>query len=114
MRITTFGEQGTQETPGADLSAILKVEQMIWVDMTGPTEDDMQMMRDVFKFHPLAIEDTHNQNQRPKMEEYPDYLFGILNPIVMAEDGLSFRELDVFVGRNYVVTVHPGDEPVIR
>jgi len=97
-----------------DLPARLSSETgTIWVDMTGPTDDDVQLMRDVFHFHPLAIEDTRNFRQRPKVEEYAEYLFLILNPVTLEQNLPVFRELDVFVGRNYLVTVHPGDEPVI-
>jgi magnesium transporter len=84
---------------------------VIWADITGPADEDVQIMRDVFHFHPLAIEDTRNARQRPKVEEYADYLFLILNPINQ-QDPL-FCELDVFVGSNYVVTVHAAAEPVI-
>jgi magnesium transporter len=70
-------------------------------------------MQEIFKFHPLAIEDTRNQEQRPKAEEYNDYLFIILNPVANVSGEIDFRELDVFVGRNYIVMVHPDREPVI-
>jgi magnesium transporter len=97
-----------------DLPARLSAETgTIWVDMTGPTEDDVRVMRDVLHFHPLAIEDTRNFRQRPKVEEFADYLLVILNPVALERNLPEFRELDVFVGHNYVVTVHPGDEPVI-
>jgi magnesium transporter len=96
-----------------DLSARLAAPDgsMIWADITGPADEDVLIMRDVFHFHPLAIEDTRNARQRPKVEEYTDYLFLILNPIARQE-GL-FCELDVFIGSNYVVSVHAADEPVI-
>jgi magnesium transporter len=74
----------------------------------------VQAMRDIFHFHPLAIDDTRNQMQRPKVEEYEDHLFVILNPVSSdSEKQVSFRELDVFVGKNYVVTVHRSSESVI-
>jgi magnesium transporter len=97
-----------------DLPARLASETgTIWVDMTGPTEDDVHVMRDVLHFHPLAIEDTRNFRQRPKVDEYAEFLLVILNPVALEQNLPAFRELDVFVGRNYVVTVHAGDEPVI-
>ena len=45
MRITTFDQQGARDIPAADLSAALSSSQMVWVDMTGPTEDDVRVMR---------------------------------------------------------------------
>jgi magnesium transporter len=96
-----------------DLAARLAAPdgEVIWADIIGPADEDVSIMRDVFHFHPLAIEDTRNARQRPKVEEYANYLFLILNPIARQES--LFCELDVFVGANYVVTVHADDEPVI-
>lgn len=86
---------------------------MLWVDIIGPDEAGVELMRGVFGFHPLTIEDTRNQRQRPKLEEYADYLFLILNPVQQDGSEATFTELDVFVGRNFVVTVRPAVEPVI-
>jgi magnesium transporter len=54
-----------------------------------------------------------NENQRAKVEEYTDHLFLILNPAAQNKKEITFRELDIFVGSHYVVTVHRGYEPVI-
>jgi len=70
-------------------------------------------MRDVFGFHPLTIKQTHDEKQRPKIEEYADYLFLIVNPVTAGAERLAFRELDVFAGATYVVTVHAGPEPTL-
>ncbi len=115
MKITAFAPEGTQEVSERDLPALLASRtKTIWVDMIGPTEDDVHLMHEVFKFHHLAIEDTRNQRQRPKIEEYTDYLFSILNPIASVQDALSFGELDVFIGPNYVVSVHRDGDAVIE
>ncbi|MEQ9032338.1 MAG: magnesium transporter CorA family protein [Aggregatilineales bacterium] len=86
-------------------------EGALWVDMLGPTEADIAVMRDLFCFHPLTIEDVCNKEQRPKAEEFTDYLFVILNPV--NAEGYTFRELDVFVGKNFLVTVHHLPEPEV-
>lgn len=112
--VTVLDADRTATLAVDDLPARLSAETgTIWVDMTGPTEDDVRVMLDVLRFHPLAIEDTRNFRQRPKVEEYAEYLLVILNPVALEHNLPVFRELDVFVGRNYVVTVHAGDEPVI-
>jgi magnesium transporter len=114
MKVIVFNGQGAQEVRDPDLGALLKSDAKgIWVDMTGPTPDEVQVMHNIFKFHPLAIEDSCNQQQRPKIDEYDAHLFAILNPISNGGEAISFRELDVFVGQNYIVTVHPAEEPVI-
>lgn len=116
MQVVQFQESGfSKEIQSPDWTTLLSGEQgFVWVDIVHPTPDDVKIMHDVFHFHPLAIEDTLNERQRPKIEEYPDHLFTILNPINTFADELTFRELDVFVGRHYFVTVRDyPDEPVI-
>jgi magnesium transporter len=114
MQITIFDGDGSRQAQPADLPALLdRGEGTFWVDMTGPTDEDLRVMHEVFHFHPLAIEDTHNEKQRPKVEEYAGHLFLILNAGSSGEDNLEFRELDAFVGPRYLVTVHLATEPTI-
>jgi magnesium transporter len=114
MRITHFNGKQSSELSVTDLRAALDMNKsVVWVDMTGPTQEDTRIMQEIFNFHPLSIEDTMNQNQRAKAEEYSDHLFVILNPVTQSKKEVVFRELDIFVGSNYVVTVHSGYEPVI-
>lgn len=106
---------GFQMAESPDVAALLaSPETILWVDMVGPTAEDLVTMREVFHFHPLAIEDTTNQRQRPKVEEYGDTLFTIVNTVELEDVELTFRELDVFLGGTYVVTVHAENEPVIE
>lgn len=114
MRITHFNGKSASDLSVPELRLALDSHQgVVWVDMTGPTQEDTQIMLEVFNFHPLSIEDTMNQNQRGKAEEYSDHIFVILNPMTQNKTEITFRELDIFVGSNYVVTVHTGYEPVI-
>jgi magnesium transporter len=89
---------------------------VFWVDISGPTEEEIGVLRDVFKFHPLAIEDVAAHVQRPKLERYAEP--GDVNGreyfylVVHAPDVETFRarlrtdELDVFLSERYLVTVH--------
>lgn len=109
------GHQVTEYTP-TDLPHLLqRTDGTLWVDITTPDDTDSQTLETLFKFHPLTIEDLRNQQQRPKAEEFTDYLFIILNPIdpKSQDPDTLFRELDVFIGKNYIVTAHPEYEPVI-
>lgn len=107
-------DDGWRPVAEAEIADLLRAPSgTLWVDIVGPDEAGIALMRDVFGFHPLAIEDTRNQHQRPKLEEYADYLFLILNPVREDSGDADFTELDVFVGRNFVVTVRTADEPVI-
>jgi magnesium transporter len=115
QHLTIFNLNDQQTAEASDLVGLLASEhQMFWLDLVGPDAEALRLMKEVFHFHPVAIEDTHNHEQRPKLEEYSGHLFLIVNPVSMNETfELDFRELDVFIGRNFVVTVHPGAEPII-
>jgi magnesium transporter len=115
LQIWVYGKEGARDAERAELAGLLeRGDETVWVDIAGPDDECVHLLAEVFKFHPLAIEDTRNQRQRPKAEEYPDHLFLILNPATTANGKPHFRELDVFLGRGFVVTVHPGEEPVIE
>lgn len=111
----TYFHDGTSRMADTDELADItgKGPGFVWIDITGPEPDDLTLMQDVLRFHPLTIEDTRNQRQRPKIEEYDGYLFIILNPVERTEQGIGFRELDVFLGHGYVATVHRDEEPVL-
>lgn len=111
MRIMVIENEAIRECAATELASLLAAPQdndvarTIWVDMIGPTTDDVQMMEQVFKFHPLTIEDTRNHHQHPSVQEYADYYFAILNPLAFEHGKLFFRELDVFISKHYLVTV---------
>lgn len=83
----------------------------LWFDITQPSEEDFRKLRDEFGFHPLAIEDASRHHQRPKVDSYDNYYFVVFYCIEMNEQyRLSSSPLYLFIGQNYLVTVH--DEPV--
>ena len=113
LRLLTAGKRGLEEAHASKLKTVLAAGTFLWLDVTGPDDVEAAMMRDLFHFHPLAIEDTRNQHQRPKVEEYPQHLFLILNPGELCDCEVRFRELDIFVAENLLVTVHPKEEPAV-
>jgi len=80
---------------------------IIWVDVADPTSEDFEELAKEFGFHPLSIEDCRNEHQRPKVEEFQGYYFIVLYEAEL-ELGrhLELRELNIFLGKNYLVTVH--------
>lgn len=83
-------------------------DRIVWVDVTDPTGSDFENLAQEFSFHPLSIEDVQKEHQRPKIEEYPGYYFLVVYEAdLQNERALSLRELSIFIGKNYVVTVHP-------
>jgi magnesium transporter len=114
MRIQVYDAKGVRAGRREELAALLADPALfLWVDVEGPSDADADLLLEVFRFHPLAVEDTRNQRQRPKVEEYDDHLFVILNPVECPAGEVVFRELDLFLAKNYAVTVHPGREPAI-
>jgi magnesium transporter len=80
---------------------------IVWVDVADPTSQDFVELAKEFGFHPLSIEDCRHEHQRPKVEEYPGYYFIVLYEAELVQQShLELRELNLFVGKNYLVTVH--------
>jgi magnesium transporter len=99
----------TSDFPVEELSRHCKAERnVVWADVSDPTSKDFDELAAEFGFHPLSIEDCRNAHQRPKVEEYSGYYFMVLYEaeLVGARDDLELRELNIFLGANYLVTVH--------
>ena len=80
---------------------------IVWVDVADPTGEDFEHLANEFGFHPLSIEDCQNEHQRPKVEEFPGYYFIVLYEAeLLMGRHLELRELNIFLGKNYLVTVH--------
>jgi magnesium transporter len=81
---------------------------LLWVDLDNPTEAEIKaILEGVFQFHPLAIEDCVKPSSLPKIEDYEDYLFLVTHAVDFTRtDKFATTELDLFVGREYLVTFH--------
>src|SRR6266498_1100552 len=97
------------ETPNVE---VLEAEGLRWINIERPRPVDRAWLEEHFAFHALDYEDVFSRNQRPKVDEYDDYLFVVLHfPAYDKLVGrLSAAELDVFVGPDYVVTL--PNEPI--
>ena len=83
----------------------------IWVDAEKPTDAENKMLLEgVFNFHPLAIEDCIAVSERPKVDDYENYIFMVIHGVDYRHDSHAFKttELNMFIGKNFLVTVH-GD-----
>src|SRR5215204_5619450 len=82
-------------------------EGLRWVNIESPGPAERAWLEEHFEFHPLDYEDVLSRNQRPKIDEYEDYLFIVLHfPVFDRSVGrLNAGELDIFVGRDYLVTI---------
>lgn len=81
-----------------------------WIDLEDPTVQEAQILEDPFHFHPLAIEDCLSEVHHPKADDYDEYLFIIVHGIRFdaPTDQFITRELDVFLGKNFLITHHRG------
>jgi len=91
------------------LLALQDKQGVLWVDFEEtPSETDEPVLRKVFGFHPLAIDDALQETHVPKLDDWGNYLYIVLEAInFIREDAtLDSLELDVFLGMNYIVTHH--------
>ncbi len=91
-------------------SYVSRPDTFVWVALRDADAAELAEMQDIFDLHELAVEDAHHGHQRPKIEEYGDSLFAVLNTIEVAGDDLKVGEVDVFVARNYVLSVRQQSE----
>jgi magnesium transporter len=77
----------------------------VWMALRDPNEAELEAMQKEFDLHPLAIEDARHGHQRPKIEEYDDDLFVVMQTLEISGEELHVGEVDVFVGRNYLLSV---------
>ncbi len=87
-----------------------------WIDLCSQDEPQLELLRQRFDFHPLAIEDCAHKDQRPKLEEYRDHTFLVTQGFACQGgkvDDLELHELHTFLSERYMVTVHLGNIPAL-
>ncbi|MGZ6724639.1 MAG: magnesium/cobalt transporter CorA [Solirubrobacteraceae bacterium] len=80
-----------------------------WLDLDQPGADDFEILRDVFGFHPLAVEDSEHFAQRAKIDEYDDFVFIVVYGAAPDSDRLV--EVHCFYSERFLLTVHHDDCP---
>lgn len=101
-----------QDFTPQDLPSLLAdQESVIWVDINGWTIEAEKALREVFKFHPLSVEHAFESRNNPTVSAYPDYIFFTVHGVKSETNSRNFvtRELDGFLGSNYVVTYRTED-----
>ena len=91
-------------------------DNVVWVDVQDPGPAEIATLIDEFGLHPLALEDAAGGERRPKANEFKGYLLLVTYAAIPGEEtkGLRTAEVDLFIGRNYVVTIHRGRVPRSR
>jgi magnesium transporter len=99
------------DIPVEKISEFLKQpECFVWVALKDPTREELEAMQREFDLHPLAVEDAQNGHQRPKIEEYGDSLFAVVQIVELRGTEMHIGEVSIFVGPNYVLSVRRGTE----
>jgi len=90
---------------------------LTWINIEGPTEREIEYLAQNYPFHPLDLDDCLSRIQRPKIDEYKDYLFLVFHFPVFnkAARVTTPSQLSVFIGKNYLVTLHKGElKPLVK
>jgi len=84
---------------------------LTWVNIERPTETEIEYLRQNYEFHPLDLDDCLSRIQRPKIDEYDNYLFIVLHfPVYNRRVRVTVpSEIDIFIGDGYLITLHDGD-----
>jgi len=100
----------------ASISDLLEDDRFFWLDLTAPSHDDLAQLRELFGFHPLALEDTEQFGQRPKLDDYGSYKFLVFYGAWRREaaDPEPLREVHVFISGQYTITIHSEPSPPLE
>jgi magnesium transporter len=102
----------TQDLPPREIrDAVADSGTRLWVDIDSTSRHQHAILEKLFHFHPLTVEDTLNPNSRVKIEAYDGYLFIVLRAVRFCDTttdpyDLETENLYIYLGANYVVTVH--------
>jgi magnesium transporter len=104
--------------PGDFIELLKAPESLLWVDFVSEPPQACEPLLQKFGFHPLAIDDALEETHTPKVDDWGDYLYIVLNAMNInggQQDGLQtvINELDIFLGHNYVITHHDDPLPAI-
>jgi magnesium transporter len=115
MDVLLIGEAGVEQHDAEELPQLLKREDaLIWVDIPVCDPTASHVLSDVFGFHAIAVRDCVERNHVSKFHAYADHVFTVLHaPQVGRRGHVHYVELDQFVGRNYLVTVHGPVNPAV-
>jgi magnesium transporter len=104
--------QAGKLSPVASVDAALAASKeggFVWLNYSQPTKEELSSLIEPLGLHPLSIEDCFDENQIPKIEDFPRNTFILFNAFSYSEEKLSIGEIDLFIGDNFLVTVGQRD-----
>jgi magnesium transporter len=112
-RVYCKGVLEAEDFPVADVSEHLeRPDTVVWVDLCGPSRDELHELADELGLHPLAVEDALEPHQRPKLDHYSTHSFLTCHAVrVDVETGhLEKTEIDAFISEHWLITVRQDDQ----
>lgn len=108
--------QDTPDVATTGLRTIIDKPGLLWLDLDDPMSGSLDDLAIRHGFHELAVDDCRNQHQLAKIDHYDGYDFVIINTTRFTDEPceVSLREIDVFVGVDYIVTVHFGTSHAVN
>jgi len=99
------------EVTRPNIELALKEDKLLWLDLRDTDEETLVLLREVFKIHPLAVEDAREFNQRPKVEDYDDFV----SLVAYGARGLDepLVEVHCFYAEHFMVSVHRDQAPAV-
>ncbi len=99
------------EVTRPNIELALKEDKLLWLDLPDTSDETLTLLREVFKIHPLAVEDAKEFHQRPKIEDYDDFV----SLVAYGARGLDepLTEVHCFYAEHFMVSVHRDEVPAI-
>ncbi len=115
IKIYWINSLGIEEHEFDEIKKLIDREDgFLWIDIRECNNEAASLLTDVFRFHPLAIQACREPTHLPKVHAYTDYFFIALQiPELGSDDHIHLLEIDQFLSRKYIVTIHePGSQNV--
>jgi magnesium transporter len=109
------GESVVSVPPERVLEVVQAKKGLLWLDLDGDTHEESEVLLNGFGFHPLAVDDALHESHVPKIDDYQEYVYIVLHAIDFEPQGseVNTLELDMFLGRTYLVTHHTEVIPAL-
>lgn len=92
--------------PSLDSALQAMKQAVVWMDFEAPSREELLLLQEPLGIHPLSIEDCLDEDQIPKVEEHPTNTFMLLNTWRMVDRRLEIDEVDLILGKGFLVTIH--------
>jgi len=89
----------------------IESEKFSWIDLQNPHRKDVEQLAEKYHFNALNVEDCMTKFELPKLDSYEDHIFLILHfpPLAVIKGMPKFSQLSIFMGNNFLITIHQGD-----